>query len=612
MTAIRKIGLIAAIFATWTLLMVAQKPVFLLFYGGLSHVGAVVLHGLPLDLSVAGYLTAPAAVVLLAASMPFQCLHTHRAHHVLSLLLSVWTVVGAVASAMAFTANIALYGYWHYPLDATPVFFLTSSPSAALASVSGWQLAVGLVSVAVLTIVAWWAMRLLFGAFNWSARCSWKEWPVMGLAVAALFLPIRGGVSVATMNTGVAYFSSIPKLNHAAVNPVFSFMESMTHQDDFAQQYRYMDDNKAHSLFNAMRQKTPTEQQHQQVLDTIGRLPDVYIIIMESFSDTVTQVKGVTPKLNALKRSSLWFNNFYANSFRTDRGLLSNLLGVPAPAMVSLMKYPRKTRKLPSLAACMVSHGYGTHYYYGGDADFTNMRSFLVDQGFKDITEMHDFPLQTRLSKWGVPDHLVFQKVEEDLRHASRETKPMLRVIQTSSSHEPFDVPYHRLRDKKLNAFAYADHSVGSFVDWLKASGLWSRSLIVLVPDHLGAWPADADDYAPWRYHVPMIWTGGAVTAKGHVPTYGSQQDIAATLLAQLGMPHGKFAFSKDLFDPAAKHYAFFMMEDGFGLADPTGYVVYDHKRGKTVKKKGPNAALLCKQGMAITQVLYDMIAKLE
>lgn len=591
--------------------MAVQKPVFLLVYGGLPHTGSVVLHGLPLDLSVAGYLSVPAALVLLAASLPLKCMHTFRAHQVLGVLLSAWTAVAALISAMAFTANIALYGYWHYPLDATPVFFLSSSLSAAMASVAWWQMAGGLTAVAALATATWWTMRLAFSRANWTAACSWKEMPVMILAVATLFLPIRGGVSVATMNTGVAYFSTHPELNHAAVNPVFSFMESMAHQNDFASQYRYMDDGKAHRLFNAMHRRTTSGQQRLQVVNTTQRLPDVYIIIMESFSDTLTHVNGVTPHLNTLKRDALWFNNFYANSFRTDRGLVSNLLGIPAPAMVSLMKYPRKTRKLPSLAACMVKHGYGAHYYYGGDADFTNMRSFLVDQGFKDITEMHDFPLETRLSKWGVPDHLVFQKVENDLRQA-RSGKPMLRVIQTSSSHEPFDVPYHRLKDKTLNAFAYADHCVGGFINWLKASSLWQHSLVVLVPDHLGAWPADADNYAPWRYHVPMIWTGGAVNTTGTAPTYGSQQDIAATLLGQLGMPHNNFAFSKDLFDTGITHYAFFMMEDGFGVADASGYVVYDHKQGKTVKARGTHAASLCKQGMAITQVLYDLIANLE
>lgn len=84
----------------------------------------------------------------------------------------------------------------------------------------------------------------------------------------------------------------------------------------------------------------------------------------------------------------------------------------------------------------------------------------------------------------------------------------MFTVIQTSSSHEPFDVPYKRLGDKVLNAFSYTDHCVGQFIDFLKKHQRWSNSLVVLIPDHLGAWPRDIDNFSTWRFHVPMIWTG--------------------------------------------------------------------------------------------------------
>ena len=61
-----KIFLIVATFVAWTLLFILQKPVFLLVYdGGLTDLWPVVGHGLPLDLSMAGYLTVIPALVLL-------------------------------------------------------------------------------------------------------------------------------------------------------------------------------------------------------------------------------------------------------------------------------------------------------------------------------------------------------------------------------------------------------------------------------------------------------------------------------------------------------------------------------------------------------------------
>ena len=619
----KRIAALFATFALWIVLFVLQKPVFLLMYAdSLADVFPVIFHGLPLDLSVAGYMTTVPALALTVSSLPFSCLHGERAARIFRYILLAWTATASIIVALAFVANLALYGYWRFPLDATPVFFIISSPASAMASIVWWQglLGIGATAfVAVGTFILFKKLYRYFGKELFTARPRKAEWLAMVLLTALLFLPIRGGVTVSAMNTGKAYFSENQTLNHAAVNPVLSFMENIAHQEDFAHQYRFMNDGVAHATFrHFVRGKAPAGTRPVSVLRTDSLPhPDIYLIILESFSDTLTRIKGVTPHLNSLKRQGLYFSRFYANSFRTDRGLLSVLMGYPAPATVSLMKFPRKTATMPSLAAHLKRAGYGLNYYYGGDADFTNMRSFLINQGFEHITEDADFPISERLSKWGVPDHLLFAKAKADLSaqasagHRNVNTRrPAFTVIQTSSSHEPFDVPYHRLSDPILNAFAYADASLGGFIGYLKASGRWDQSLVIIVPDHLGAWPRNADSFKTWRFHVPLIWTGGMIKHPQVVPVYGSQQDIAATVLGQLGINHSDMTFSKDLFSDAFHHSAFFMMNDGFGLIDDDNAVIYDNKlqrvRVDTGRLRGKNI----KNGKATAQVLFDDIAR--
>ena len=617
---------IVALFATftlWIVLFVLQKPVFLLMYAdSLADVFPVIFHGLPLDLSVAGYMTTVPALALTVSSLPFSCLHGERAARIFRYILLAWTAIASIIVALAFVANLALYGYWRFPLDATPIFFIATSPADAMASIVWWQglLGIGATAfVAVGTFILFKKLYRYFGKELFTARPRKAGWLAMVLLTALLFLPIRGGVTVSAMNTGKAYFSENQTLNHAAVNPVLSFMENMAHQEDFAHQYRFMNDGVAHATYKRfIRGKAPAGTHPVSVLRTDSLPhPDIYLIILESFSDTLTRIKGVTPHLNSLKRQGLYFSRFYANSFRTDRGLVAILMGYPAPATVSLMKFPRKTATMPSLAAHLKRAGYGLNYYYGGDADFTNMRSFLINQGFEHITEDADFPVTERLSKWGVPDHLLFAKAKADLSaqasagHRDINTRrPAFTVIQTSSSHEPFDVPYHRLSDPILNAFAYADASLGGFIGYLKASGRWNQSLVIIVPDHLGAWPRNADSFKTWRFHVPLIWVGGAIKHPMVVPVYGSQQDIAATVLGQLGINHHDMTFSKDLFSDAFHHSAFFMMNDGFGLIDDDNAVIYDNKlqrvRVDTGRLRGKNI----KNGKATAQVLFDDIAR--
>lgn len=608
----KKIILLVSTFLLWTLFFVLQKPLFLLIYGGFSHLFEVIWHGLPLDLSMAGYLTAIPALVLTASGVAIKKMHSAKASNVMMMIVGGWSLIGATAVSLSFVGNIALYGYWGYPLDSSPLFFFFTSPASAMASVVWWQAIFGIVALGMCMAVILLAFHVLWriwGGNVFTQKTNRLQWFPLLVLTALLFLPIRGGVTVSTMNSGKAYFSPIQELNHAAVNPLLSFMESVSHNESFSTQYRFMDNELAQSIYHKLYTKANQDSTMSLLRSGVSR-PDVYIIIMESFSDSVTNMASVTPNINRLKRDGVYFKNFYANSFRTDRGLVSILQGYPAPATVSLMKFPKKTANMPSITRHLEKEGYDTYYYYGGDADFTNMRSFLVNQGFKHITEDVDFPINERLSKWGVPDHLLMKRVEEDLQAAPNNDKPRFTVIQTSSSHEPFDVPYKHLKNKILNAFAYSDNSVGSFIKSLKRNKMWDNSLVILVPDHLGAWPEHVDNFKPWRYHIPLIWTGGAIMRPTTINTYGSQQDIAATLLSQLGIKHDDLIFSKDMMNASISHFAFFLPNDGLGMITEDNTLIYDNIQQKVVYDTGKKKGINLMAGKAMLQVLFDDIAK--
>ena len=187
----------------------------------------------------------------------------------------------------------------------------------------------------------------------------------------------------------------------------------------------------------------------------------------------------------------------------------------------------------------------------------------------------------------------------------------------TESSHEPFDVPnYNRIKTSpELNAFAYADDCLGRFIAELKKLSCWKNTIVVIVPDHLGAYPANADNYQQWRFRVPLILSGGATEsikaeAQRSLDVIGSQIDIAATLLGMLGMDHSEFTYSKNLFDPAAPHFAFFTFPDAMGITTTNGRIVYDNISNKVAQQTGTNTASLVKQAQAYLQKLYDDLEK--
>ena len=624
-------------YATFVVLFVLQKPLFLFLEKGsatqpvdniFTELPAVIWHGLPLDLSMAGYLSVIPGFLSIAV--------VWLKRDLVKPIMNTYFIIASLFITCSFLLNASLYPYWKYPLDSTPLFYFFTSPADAIASVSIWQVILSIVILIVLTIGVWFTLRMRgekrqqysryaygYGGLGSGKRNRFDDFDrhrgrtsiILLLLTGLLFLPIRGGITVSTMNTGQAYYSQNAYLNHSAVNPLFSLLESITHQEDFASQYRFMKDKEADKIFATMT-STSDENTYPLLNEATFKkgTPDILIVIMESFASDIMpsmgSYKDVAVCLDSIAQQSILFTRFYANSFRTDRGMVSILSGYPAQPTTSIMRYPRKTSQLPSIARNLAKYkNYKTTYYYGGDADFCNMRSYLVSQGYQHIISDANFPIEDKLSKWGVPDHILAAKMMEDIKAQQNEKRPMLRILQTSSSHEPFEVPYHRLKDKRLNAFAYTDSVMGAIVREYRKLPRWKNTLIVFVPDHVGGYKENLNDHDRSRYQIPLILAGGAISRPMKVGIIGSQHDIAATLLGQLGVEHREFTFSKNMMSDATPKFAFFAVNDAFGIVSEENSLIYDNRAKRIVYDKGEKGFNL-KRGQAYLQKLYDDLAK--
>lgn len=624
-------------YATFVVLFVLQKPLFLFLEKGsatqpvdniFTELPAVIWHGLPLDLSMAGYLSVIPGLLSIAV--------VWLKRDLVKPIMNIYFIIASLFITCSFVLNASLYPYWKYPLDSTPLFYFFTSPADAIASVSIWQVILSIVILIVLTIGVWFTLRMRgekrrcysrysygYGGFGSGKRNRFDDFDrhrgrtsiILLLLTGLLFLPIRGGITVSTMNTGQAYYSQNAYLNHSAVNPLFSLLESITHQEDFASQYRFMKDKEADKIFATMT-STSDENTYPLLNEATFKkgTPDILIVIMESFASDIMpsmgSYKDVAVCLDSIAQQSILFTRFYANSFRTDRGMVSILSGYPAQPTTSIMRYPRKTSQLPSIARNLVKYkNYKTTYYYGGDADYCNMRSYLVSQGYQHIISDANFPIEDKISKWGVPDHILAARMMKDIKAQQNETRPMLRILQTSSSHEPFEVPYHRLKDKRLNAFAYTDSVMGAIVREYRKLPRWKNTLIVFVPDHVGSYKENLNDHDRSRYQIPLILAGGAISRPMKVGIIGSQQDIAATLLGQLGVEHREFTFSKNMMSDATPKFAFFAVNDAFGVVSEENSLIYDNRAKRIVYDKGEKGFNL-KRGQAYLQKLYDDLAR--
>lgn len=604
------------IYLLFVVVFMLMKPVFLTVYASVVGASAsdwlaVVRHGFAMDLCVAGYLTVIPGL-LLAGEL------AARARWI-RVALDVYMGVAAALVAVIYCLDLGLYGSWGFRLDMTPVFYFTTSPTAAMASVEWWHWFAGVTGMAAICGGMWLLYRHSAGEVEVvPARGRRRVWEPLAMVVVTglLFIPIRGSVTVSTMNLSRAYFSTNQRLNHAAVNPVFSLLYSATHQGNFDDEYDFMPDDEAARIVGELLHAAPEEGDSIRAgmpgsastgmpeevpgSASTGMLttdrPDIVVVILESFSAHLMPSLGgedVAPGLDSLAREGVLFTNFYASSFRTDRGLAAILSSFPAPTSTSLLKYVDKFEKLPSLPSLLRREGYDAAYYYGGDANFTNMQAYLVSSGFNTIVSDKDFPVADRTSKWGAHDEKVFSRAFEGIKEAAtgrRRGVPRLSVVQTSSSHEPFAVPYSNPRfagEPRKNAFAYTDSCLTVFVDSLRTLPDWNKMLLVILPDHYGCWPENIAS-APARHHIPLVLAGGALAVGGvKVDKLASQTDLGATLLAMMGIPADELRYSRDIFSPETAPVAVFTEPSLVGIITPADTLVYNPDADAVVEARG-------------------------
>ena len=608
----RKLAFPIAVFAATVVMMAVQKPVFMAYYA-VEAAGAgfrgwidVLWHGLTLDMTVAGYVTAlPILVTLLS-------LWLRLPEKVWRGVLTTWFVLVAVTTAVIFAVDVALYEHWGFRIDSTILIYL-ADPEEAMASVDFWLGVRQSLLAAAYAAGMIWVYRRILGVFD-GRTVGWRVASLGSLAIVMLagfdFLAIRGGTGASVANVSKVYFSPTQFLNHAATNPVFSFLASLGDRVDYADEYPFFDEAVRAAKFDALRGNGPAARPTEPVLNTAR--PNVVIVILESFARTVmdAEVGGepVMPYMQRLKGEGIWFENFFANSFRTDRGEVAILSGFPAQTRMSIMKLPAKSRNLPSIARSLAGEGYATSFAYGGDLNFTNQSSYMYATGWQELIWQKDLRFDASAADWGYDDALMCDWFADRVIALSDAGKPFLAGLLTLSSHTPFDVPYSKFDDKVLNAMAFSDECVGKMIDRLKASPAWKDLLVVLVADHGYPYPRTLTYNEPLRHRIPMIWTGGAVARPRVVEDYAAQIDIAATLLAQLGVAHDDFDYSKDIFAPTPpRKFAYYTFNDGFGVVDASGEAVWDATAGRAVTATNPE---LLDVGRTMLQTTYTDIGR--
>ena len=606
----RKLLFILLLFTGVVTLSALQKPVFILWYAELfadaevAELWGVISHGITLDMTMAGYVCAlPILFVILSTIYP---------HRIWQRLCRWWIYLASAFVAICFTLNLGLYEYWRFPLDGSLLQYIVT-PKEAMASVTLQMFVVqSIVAVVYFAIMAIVCSKIV-DIFDSEHREKWGRRLIQLLVLLVVFgldfLAIRGGVTTAVANVSKVYFSDNIVLNHAAVNPTFSFISSVSSGDDF-DRYNYFEDEVCDAQFSQIMAQNAAEPTTKLLNNN---RPNIVMIIAESFGrstvDEMVDSRLVAPEFQQLKSQGVWFENLIASSFRTDRGVLATLSGFCAQPTMSVMKYPQKASRLPSIAGALKQNGYSTSYIHGGDLNFTDMAGYLYATGFDKLVALKDLSFNTPTSKWGYADDVMADYFIDFTQQKAVEDRPYFAVWQTLSSHEPFDVPTAEFEDKMLNSMHFADKCIAKVINALRQSEQWDNTLVIVIADHAYLYPYGIAASAAERHRIPMLWLGGAVDKALTIDNYCSQSDLAATLLAQLGIDHSHFAMSRNIFAPNAEQFGYYTFNNGFGVVKADSETIYDCTTEQAISDN-PKAEDI-DTGKTFLQTTYNIIKQL-
>ncbi len=604
-------------FIFWLLVFVTERALFLIFYYKLiladgipvSEILSVFWHAIKLDVSTASYiLIIPLLLEILTLlfEKPF-----------FRKITKVYTYTVLLVYLMISAGEIGLYGEWKTKLSYKALVYFRN-PSEVFNTATTWEI---ISFVLLVSIQAWLFIRLfnkvLKAGFTNQQTTKWKLLPYSVILIGLLFLGLRGGFGAIPITASDAWFSQHNLLNVAAVNNgynlTFGTIDYFQIKDKNI--FKTLPDAEAEAIVH----KILTVEKDTTVSILNVKKPNIIIILLESFSGDLIETLGgradITPEFHKLEQNGLMFTEFYASGNRSQQAIGSLYAGLPAVPVTTLTDHPEKYKSVPSLIKILNQQGYFTSFYFGGDLNYGNIKSYLLYNEFNRLVDENDFDNNIPKGRLGYHDQYLFEKYHQDL---NKMKKPFFSTVFTLSSHSPYDQPGSRpIKDVNLekdfvNAAHYTDHWLGDFFQKIKNESWYDSTLILVLADHSHASylnrPLHSFDY----HKIPLLITGGALNDSLRGKQYTnitSNINITSTLLHQLKMSSDEFNWSLNMFNPYTPGFAYFELNEGYGWKRKNGEVIQNVINNKYFVKKcnrQNSCASLEQEGRAYVQVLFE------
>ncbi len=344
---------------------------------------------------------------------------------------------------------------------------------------------------------------------------------------------------------------------------------------------------------------------------TKGR--NVIYIHLESFQQFLIDYKlkvddkeyEVTPFLNSLYHSkeTFAFSNVFnqVKAGKTSDAETMIETGLFGLNQGSFMVNYGGTNTQQAAPFILSKNGYNSSAVFHGNAgSFWNRNTAYKQWGYNYFFDASYFTKQNSSNsfQYGLNDKYM---LKDSIKYLERLQQPFYTKFITVSNHYPYTTslsgddlgfPLAKTQDETINGYFatanYLDSSIKAFFDYLKESGLYKNSIIVLYGDHYGISNSRNPALAPllgknsetWSSYdnamlqrVPYMVVIPGMDKGGIIDTYGGEIDMLPTLEHLLGIESNKFLqVGQDMLSPEHDQIVAFRSANYFVTPEYTSY----------------------------------------
>jgi len=598
------IGVFRTIFVVYYYdkLQVAPEP--------LKEIFLAYFHAIALDVATASILIAVPWLLIAVNSL-------FKSKLIQFVLLSYTSVVVTLASFI-YIAELGVYNEW----DEKPTFkifnYLTRPEEILNSNPLVYTIILSVILVVVLSVFYKLTHSLHKGYELSKSRNFLVSFLFFILSPAVILLGARGGVDVFPISQSSAYFSKHQVYNDVAISTVYNFIHSVTEnysamngENGFKIE---MDESEKEEILKEY-MATDANCNYPSVLTT--NRPNVVLVIWESLSGDFLEdakYREVIPNFMKMAEEGILFNEAYASATLSHEGLPAIFSAWPALYDTYITNLPSKFNKLPTITEKLNDVGYNSMFLFGGQLIYGNMTSYVFSNDFDVLEEGKDIDLDVEKGKIGIHDEDMFKYFTQKTNELK---EPFFSSLYTLTSHSPYDQPMEDVFEwggsdnGYINSIHYTDKTVGEFMKEARKESWYENTLFIFVPDHSHRSPKGwARTDARW-HKIPMLFYGDVIKEEYRGLKYEkvvSQEDLAATLLAQLSVGSEEFVWSRNVFCEDYKQNAYVMVKNGFGFVEKNSSLSYDLKENRILHGDANVSSLKTKGNVYMEKLLQTYL----